>query len=113
MCSVSRALMRLQDAQKKEPETEGFPREGGQGERTGTEPTYTTQVLSRQVPALPFKCSSSVRPYQQASSSLRFMIFCCLGILSLEQLQVMPRMSVISKLQVGWLVFFCLFVYPE
>ncbi|XP_023603844.1 nuclear valosin-containing protein-like isoform X1 [Myotis lucifugus] len=48
MCAVSRVLMRLPDAQKKEPETEGFPREGGQGERMGTEPTYTTQVLSRQ-----------------------------------------------------------------
>ncbi|XP_014395426.1 PREDICTED: nuclear valosin-containing protein-like isoform X2 [Myotis brandtii] len=48
MRAVSRVLMRLQDAQKKEPETEGFPREGGQGERMGTEPTYTTQVLSRQ-----------------------------------------------------------------
>uniref|UniRef100_G1QAF4 Nuclear valosin-containing protein-like n=1 Tax=Myotis lucifugus TaxID=59463 RepID=G1QAF4_MYOLU len=43
MCAVSRVLMRLQDAQKKEPETEGFPCEGGQGERMGTEPTYTTQ----------------------------------------------------------------------
>ncbi|XP_070257259.1 nuclear valosin-containing protein-like isoform X2 [Myotis yumanensis] len=48
MCAVSRVLMRLQDAQKKEPETEGFPCEGGQGERMGTEPTYTTQALSRQ-----------------------------------------------------------------
>nr|KAF6279965.1 nuclear VCP like [Myotis myotis] len=41
MCAVSRVLMRPQDAPKEEPETEGFPREGGRGERTGTEPTYT------------------------------------------------------------------------
>ncbi|XP_036210806.1 nuclear valosin-containing protein-like isoform X4 [Myotis myotis] len=48
MCAVSRVLMRPQDAPKEEPETEGFPREGGRGERTGTEPTYTMRVLSRQ-----------------------------------------------------------------
>ncbi|ELK32140.1 Nuclear valosin-containing protein-like protein, partial [Myotis davidii] len=48
MCAVGRVLMRLQDAQKEEPETEGFPREGGRGERMGTEPTYTTRVLSSQ-----------------------------------------------------------------
>ncbi|XP_054569062.1 nuclear valosin-containing protein-like isoform X2 [Eptesicus fuscus] len=48
MCAVSRVLMQLQEAQKKEPEMEGFPFEGGQGERMGTEPTSTAQVLSRQ-----------------------------------------------------------------
>lgn len=54
MCAVGRVLMRLQDAQKKEPETEGFPcDEGGQGEGVGTEPTCTAQVLARQVPKLP------------------------------------------------------------
>lgn len=52
--------MQLQEAQKKEPETEGFPFEGGQGERMGTEPTSTAQVLSRQVPKLAFRCSSFV-----------------------------------------------------
>lgn len=60
MCAVGRVLMRLQDAQKEEPETEGIPRKGVQGERTGTEPTYTTRVLSSQVPTLPFRRSAFV-----------------------------------------------------
>nr|KAF6302579.1 nuclear VCP like [Pipistrellus kuhlii] len=43
MCAVSRVLMQLQEAQKQEPEAEGFPSEGGQGERMGAEPTSTAQ----------------------------------------------------------------------
>ncbi|MBV96915.1 Nuclear valosin-containing protein-like, partial [Eschrichtius robustus] len=43
MCAVNRVLMKLQEQQKKNPETEGSPSEGGQEERIGTEPTSETQ----------------------------------------------------------------------
>ena len=50
MCAVNRVLMKLQEQQKKSPEIEGSPSEGGQEERIGTEPTSETQVLSLPVP---------------------------------------------------------------
>nr|XP_005608048.1 nuclear valosin-containing protein-like isoform X2 [Equus caballus] len=43
MCAVHRVLMKLQEQQKKDPETEGLPSEGGREERAGTEPTSETQ----------------------------------------------------------------------
>ncbi|XP_061043316.1 nuclear valosin-containing protein-like isoform X2 [Eubalaena glacialis] len=43
MCAVNRVLMKLQEQQKKNPEIEGLPSEGGQEERIGTEPTSETQ----------------------------------------------------------------------
>lgn len=50
MCAVNRVLMTLREQQRKDPETEGLPSEGGQEERVGTEPTSKTQVLSIQIP---------------------------------------------------------------
>ncbi|XP_005608047.2 nuclear valosin-containing protein-like isoform X1 [Equus caballus] len=43
MCAVHRVLMKLQEQQEKDPETEGLPSEGGREERAGTEPTSETQ----------------------------------------------------------------------
>ncbi|XP_055275790.1 nuclear valosin-containing protein-like isoform X2 [Moschus berezovskii] len=48
MCAVNRVLMKLQEQHKKNPEIEASPSEGDQEERTGTEPTSKTQVLSVQ-----------------------------------------------------------------
>ncbi|XP_073904980.1 nuclear valosin-containing protein-like isoform X2 [Castor canadensis] len=43
MCAVNRVLMKLQEQQKKDPEIEGLPSEGGQEKSLGTEPSPETQ----------------------------------------------------------------------
>lgn len=65
MCAVHRVLMKLQEQQKKDPETEGLPSEGGREERAGTEPTSETQVLSVQGLTLSFKGFYFVLSYKQ------------------------------------------------
>ncbi|KAM9706444.1 nuclear valosin-containing protein-like isoform 1-T1 [Dama dama] len=48
VCAVNRVLMELRERHAKSPETEASPSDGDQEERTGTEPTSETQLLSIQ-----------------------------------------------------------------
>ncbi|KAB0341422.1 hypothetical protein FD754_018348 [Muntiacus muntjak] len=52
VCAVNRALMELQERHGKNPETEASPSDGDQEERTGTEPTSETQLLSEELQRL-------------------------------------------------------------